>query len=98
MTLQNPLSKAELREGVTVAIAGHWKFFLIQGLLLELLGVLAFTMPLWSTLAVDILIGWLFFVGGIGRTVTLVRAKHLPGYWWALTSAILRWSLVFCWS
>lgn len=89
MALQASLTQDELRERVTAAVAGHWKFLLVQGLLLELLGLLAFTMPLWSTLAVEIFVGWLFLGGGIVRAVTLLRAPHLPGYWWSLLAAIV---------
>lgn len=89
MTLEQPLTRDEIRKDIVAAAAGHWKLLLVQGLLLQLLGLLAFTMPVWSTLVVDILIGWLFFGGGLVRTVTLIRAKHLPGYWWSLAAGIL---------
>jgi uncharacterized membrane protein HdeD (DUF308 family) len=69
-----------MRARIADAVAGHWKRFLVQRLILELLGVLAFTMPLLGTLAVDILLGWLLIIGGVVRVVPLVRAKHLPEY------------------
>jgi uncharacterized membrane protein HdeD (DUF308 family) len=79
----------DLRALITVAVAGHWKRFLVQGLILELLGLLAFAMPFWGTLAVAILLGWLLLFGGIVRVIPLVWAKHLPGYWWSLGAAML---------
>ena len=63
--------------------------FLIQGLILCGLGVLAMAMPFLSTLAIDIFIGWLFMLGGIVRTLSLIRAKHVPGYWWSMLGAVL---------
>jgi uncharacterized membrane protein HdeD (DUF308 family) len=78
-----------LRARIADAVAGHWKRFLIQGLILELLGIVAFVMPLLGALAIDFLLGWLFIVGGIVRLVALLRAKHLPGYWWSVGAAVL---------
>ena len=89
MTLPDQRAQDDLRARVTAAVAAHWKRFLIQGLILELLGVLAFTMPLLGTLAFEILLGWLLIIGGVVRVIPLVRAKHLPGYWWSLGAALL---------
>jgi len=61
---------------------------------LEAVGLLAFIMPFWSTLAITILIGWLFFIGGLSRLFMLFRANsglgyRWPGYWGSLLSAAL---------
>jgi uncharacterized membrane protein HdeD (DUF308 family) len=89
MALQDQAAQDQLRARVTAAVASHWKRFLVQGLILGLLGLLAFSMPLFGTLAVDILLGWLLIIGGVVRVIPLVRAKHLPGYWWSLGAALL---------
>lgn len=89
MAFQNSLTQDPIRARISTTIAQHWKQTLALGLLLELLGILAFAMPVLSTLAVDIFVGWLLFVGGIARVVTLVRARHWPGYWWSLASGVL---------
>jgi uncharacterized membrane protein HdeD (DUF308 family) len=83
------IAQSKLGDQVSDTIARHWQLFLIQGLVLEALGVLAFAMPVWSTLAIDILIGWLLFGGGLVRTVMLVRAKHVTGYWPSLAASVL---------
>ncbi len=89
MTIQDQPKPEEINKRIAGAIAAHWKLFLFQGVTLAVLGLLAIAMPLVSTLAVEIFIGWLFFVGGILRTIVLLRSKHLPGYWWSLFAAIL---------
>jgi uncharacterized membrane protein HdeD (DUF308 family) len=78
-----------IRGLIADAVAAHWKRFLIQGLILELLGLMAFAMPYFGTLAFDIFLGWLLMIGGGVRVVPLIRAKHLPGYWWSLGAALL---------
>lgn len=74
---------------ITELVASHWKRFLVQGLILELLGLIAFAMPLIGSLAINFLIGWLFIMGGVVRLVPLFRARHLPGYWWSVAAAVL---------
>ena len=89
MTNVPPLTPDNIRQTVITAIAAHWKAFLIQGLVLCVLGLLAIGAPYFTTLAIDILIGWLFMMGGIVRALALFKAKHMPGYWWSMLGAIL---------
>jgi len=86
---QDQLAQDHLRARISARVAEHWKQTLGVGLLFELLGVLAFALPWLSTLAVDLVIGWLLFIGGVVRVVTLLRSRHWPGFWWSLASAIL---------
>jgi uncharacterized membrane protein HdeD (DUF308 family) len=53
------------------------------------LGFVAISVPLLSTLAAEILIGWLFIIGGIVRIVSLPRSKLTPGFWWSLLTAVV---------
>jgi uncharacterized membrane protein HdeD (DUF308 family) len=46
-------------------------------------------LPAIATLAVTILIGWLFLVSGIIGLVTTFWMRNAPGFWWALLSAVL---------
>ncbi|KUR74711.1 HdeD family acid-resistance protein [Novosphingobium sp. FSW06-99] len=78
-----------LRDRIGARLAERWKLMLCEGLLLEFFGVLAFTMPLLGTLAVDILVGWLLCAGGLVRVVSLLHARHAPGYWWSLSAGVL---------
>lgn len=78
-----------LRRQVAEAIQAHWKMFLIQGLVLVALGLLAVALPQIATLAIEILIGWLFLIGGVIRAVTVLRGRHVPGYGWSLLLAAL---------
>jgi uncharacterized membrane protein HdeD (DUF308 family) len=67
----------------------HWRLFLVEGVVLSILGILAIVVPPVATIAVEILIGWLLLISGIvGLTATL-RMRAAPGFWWSLLSAIL---------
>lgn len=67
----------------------HIRNFVLQGVIFMILGAVAVALPQISTLAITILIGWLFVIGGVLRVVLLGQARHLPGWGWAMASAIL---------
>ena len=82
-------SAERLRQAVAAAIHAHWKLFLVQGLVMMGLGLVAVALPHIATLTVEIFVGWLFFAGGLFRTLTVLRARQAPGFWWSLATAVL---------
>jgi uncharacterized membrane protein HdeD (DUF308 family) len=80
-------------EGIGRAFAGaiheHWVMFLIEGILLVILGLAAIVLPPIATIAFTIIIGWIFLVSGILGLITTFWARHAPGFWWSLISAII---------
>jgi len=63
--------------------------FLIEGIILVVLGVAAIVLPQFASLTIDILLGWLFLIGGAIGLVTTIMARGMPGFWWVLISAIV---------
>jgi uncharacterized membrane protein HdeD (DUF308 family) len=78
-----------LRRRALTTIHEHWKLFLFQGILLLVLGMLAVALPNISTLEIELLVGWLFVIGGGGRAIAIFRKRHMPGFWWSLFSGII---------
>jgi uncharacterized membrane protein HdeD (DUF308 family) len=76
-------------EVVARAIGGHWKLFLIEGIVLVILGAAAIVLPQIASLAVAIMLGWLFLIGGGIGLATTVMARMAPGFWWALASSVV---------
>jgi uncharacterized membrane protein HdeD (DUF308 family) len=74
---------------VNEAIHKHWILFMIQGLVVTILGVLAVVEPMIATFAVVIFAGWLFLIGGFFGLAGVITARHMPGFWWSLISAVL---------
>jgi uncharacterized membrane protein HdeD (DUF308 family) len=70
-------------------VTKHWKLFLIEGILLVLLGIGAIIVPPIAGLAVTLILGWLFLIGGIAGLVLTFMAREMPGFWWSLLSAVL---------
>jgi len=78
-----------IRRRMAATIHAHWKLVLAQGILLMVFGLLAVAMPNIATLAVEIFVGWLFFIAGIFRAVSVWHARQMPGFGWSMLSALL---------
>src|SRR4029077_18080431 len=86
----NPSSDiTRLQQAVTQTMAEHWKMFLTEGILLVCRGVLPILTPPIATLAVTILVGWLFLISGVMGLIMTFMTRGAPGFWWSLISAII---------
>jgi uncharacterized membrane protein HdeD (DUF308 family) len=70
-------------------VTKHWRLFLAEGIVLVLLGIGAIIVPPVAGLAVTLLLGWLFLIGGIFGLVVTFYGRDMPGFWWSLISAAL---------
>jgi len=87
MTTQRDIE--DIRRRMAATIHAHWKLVLAQGIVMMVLGLLAVAEPNVATVAIGIFVGWLFFVGGIFRAVSVWQSRRLPGFAWALLTAVL---------
>jgi uncharacterized membrane protein HdeD (DUF308 family) len=78
-----------LQRAVATALHEHWVLYLIEGVVLIVLGAIAVVIPPLATLAVTILFGWLFLVSGVIGLFTTFWMRQAPGFWWSLVSAAL---------
>jgi uncharacterized membrane protein HdeD (DUF308 family) len=78
-----------IQRAAAAALHEHWVLFLVEGVVLLVLGASAVVLPAIATLAVTILFGWLFLVSGIVGLVTSFWMRQAPGFWWSLLSAVL---------
>jgi uncharacterized membrane protein HdeD (DUF308 family) len=87
------LSETPAIESVQASLAsslrGHWKLFLVEGILLVVLGLGAVSLPPLATVAVAIILGWVLLLSGIAGLATTFSMRHAPGFWWSLASALL---------
>jgi uncharacterized membrane protein HdeD (DUF308 family) len=88
MTMNQP-DIDKIQRAVATSLHEHWVLFLVEGVVLVALGLLAIVLPPIATLAVEILFGWLFLISGIVGLVTTFWMRQAPGFWWALLSAVL---------
>ena len=85
MTQDNAGLPTKMRE----AAREHWKALLVEGILLAIFGLAAMIVPPAASLAVTIILGWLFLISGIAGLALTFWARELPGFWWSLISAAL---------
>jgi uncharacterized membrane protein HdeD (DUF308 family) len=67
----------------------HWRTFLLEGIVLIVLGVAAMILPPVAGLLATILLGWLFLLSGVTGLFLTVRARGAPGFVWSLLSALV---------
>jgi uncharacterized membrane protein HdeD (DUF308 family) len=79
----------DLQSKMRAAVREHWRAFLIEGILLVIFGLAAMIVPPLASLAVTILLGWLFLTSGIAGLALTIWARQMPGFWWSLISAVL---------
>src|ERR1700736_323481 len=87
MTL--PQDSTRLQSEMSAAVREHWKAFLIEGILLVILGLAAMILPPLASLAVTIFLGWMFLISGVAGLALTFWARQMPGFWWSLISAAL---------
>ncbi len=88
-SMQNPTDRRALQRAFGKSVREHWVLFLIEGIVLIVLGFLAIALPQIAGLAATIFLGWLFLIGGIVGLVMTFMGKTQPGFWWSLLSALL---------
>jgi uncharacterized membrane protein HdeD (DUF308 family) len=80
---------ADLQLKLQTAVRRHWKALLIEGVLLLILGLAAIIIPSVASIAVTVLLGGLFLIGGLVELALLMWTQRTPGFWWSLLSAVL---------
>jgi uncharacterized membrane protein HdeD (DUF308 family) len=67
----------------------HWRLFLIEGIVLGLLGLAAILAPIFAGLATTVFFGWLFLIAGVAGLIITFKTRSAPGFIWSLLSAIV---------
>jgi uncharacterized membrane protein HdeD (DUF308 family) len=80
---------ARIQAALANSVQAHWRMFLIEGIVLLILGILAIVVPLVATIAVTVLIGWLLLISGVVGLIATFRSRGAPGFWWSLISALI---------
>jgi len=87
--MYQPPTSDDVRSAAVSTIREHWVLFLVEGIILVLLGAAAIIVPAIATLAFTLLIGWLFLISGIVGLITTFWMRSAPGFWWALVSGVI---------
>jgi uncharacterized membrane protein HdeD (DUF308 family) len=85
----SPSDAERLERQVVSALKENWHLLLVEGIILAILGAAAIIIPPVATLAVTILLSWLFFISGVVGLITTFMMREAPGFWWSLFSALV---------
>ena len=85
----NKIDMRHTEAGITKSLGAHWKFFLIEGIVLVILGLIAVCVPPLATVTVELLIGWLILLSGVLGLVMTFQTRDSPGFGWSLLSAVV---------
>lgn len=83
------LNQSDIGAAFRRSLHEHWRAFLIEGIVLTILGIAAIALPPIAGLAVTVVLGWLFLIGGVVGLIATFNQKNAPGFWWALLSAAI---------
>jgi uncharacterized membrane protein HdeD (DUF308 family) len=78
-----------MREAMRETVKRHSIWYLLQGGLMIVAGVLALVYPVVSSVAAIIFLGWLLIIAGILQAISLIGARHVPHFWLQLVSVVL---------
>jgi uncharacterized membrane protein HdeD (DUF308 family) len=73
---------------IQTSLHKHWGWFLVEGIVLIILGTIAVIVPPLATLSITLFLGWLFLINGIIAVITAINTRKAPGFGWSLLSAI----------
>ena len=80
---------AALRDAMRETVKRYSLWYLIQGVLLIVAGVLALVYPLIASVGIVYLLAWVLIVSGVLQGIGLIGASNVPHYWLQLISAVL---------
>jgi uncharacterized membrane protein HdeD (DUF308 family) len=82
-------ASTDASQALAKSVRDHWLLFLLEGIVLVVLGLLAIVVPLVASLAATVFVGAILFVSGAVGLLATLRAHRAPGFSWSLLSAVL---------
>ncbi len=84
-----PITPDRIETVLVRAMHRHWRLFLVEGLVLLVLGAGAIIVPPLAGVVATVVLGWILLLAGIVGTVATLRTSGAPGFGWSLLSGLL---------
>jgi uncharacterized membrane protein HdeD (DUF308 family) len=78
-----------MRDAMRETVKRHSLWYLIQGILMVVGGILALAYPLFTSATVVLFLGWVLIITGLAQGISLIGAKNVPHFWLQLVSVVL---------
>ena len=79
----------DVERAATKSLHRHRMLYLLEGIVLVVLGLIVLALPTLAMVGISYLIGWALLSTGIVRLANTLLTRDAPGFWWSLLSAIL---------
>ena len=89
MTMSVEAAAQALREATRETVRRYSIWYLIQGILMVIAGIVALLYPFVSSVALVLFLGWILIISGIVQGISLIGAQNVPNFWLQLVSAVL---------
>ena len=89
MAISLDAAAAALREAMRETVKRYSLWYLLQGVLMVIAGVLALVYPLLASVTLIYLLAWVLIISGAVQAIGLIGARHVPHYWLQLISVVL---------
>ena len=84
-----PITPDRIETILVRAMHRHWRLFLVEGLVLIVLGAGAIIVPPLAGVVATVILGWILLLAGIVGTVATLRTSGAPGFGWSMLSGLL---------
>ena len=88
-TIPLEAAAAAMREAMRDAVKRYSLWYLMQGILMVVAGILALVYPLITSVAIVYLLAWVLIISGIVQGIGLIGARQVPHFWLQLISVVL---------
>src|SRR5262249_4149904 len=88
-TVSIEAAAAAMRDAIRDTVRRYSLWYLLQGILMVVTGVLALIYPSIASVAIVRLVGWFLIISGIFQGIGVIGARQVPSFWLELLSAVL---------
>jgi uncharacterized membrane protein HdeD (DUF308 family) len=87
MAISLDAAAAAMRDAMRETVRRYSLWYLVQGILMVVTGILALIYPWIASIAIVRLLGWFLIITGILQAIGLIGARQVPYFWLELISA-----------
>jgi uncharacterized membrane protein HdeD (DUF308 family) len=89
MAMTMAQASAAMREAMRDTVKRYSTWYLLEGILLMIAGLVALIYPHVASVTLVFLLGWILIISGVLQGIGLIGAKDVPHFWLQLISAVL---------
>jgi uncharacterized membrane protein HdeD (DUF308 family) len=89
MAMTMAQASAAMREAMRETVKRYSLWYLLEGVLLVVAGILALVYPYFASVTLVFLLGWILIISGALQGIGLIGARDVPHFWMQLISVVL---------